>query len=104
MRSQGPAGAHSIGVWLGALKPRMLRLTGQQADGLLISASYVPPEEVPAIQQIIDDAAREVGRNPLDIRRGYNLMGAIVQPGSPAIRTRRRGVMVGTARQWVDEI
>src|ERR1700730_7222626 len=36
----GPAPAHSIGIWLGALRPRMLRLTGRQADGLVISASY----------------------------------------------------------------
>ncbi len=100
----GPAPAHPIGIWLGAIKPRMLRLTGQRADGLLISANYIPPEEVPTVQQTIDDAAREAGRNPLAIRRGYNLMGAILQPGSHAIRARRKGVIVGTAKQWVDEI
>jgi alkanesulfonate monooxygenase SsuD/methylene tetrahydromethanopterin reductase-like flavin-dependent oxidoreductase (luciferase family) len=82
----------------------MLRLTGQRADGLLISANYIPPEEVPAVQQTIDDAAREAGRSPLAIRRGYNLMGAILQPGSHAIRARRKGVIVGTAKHWVDEI
>jgi len=59
---------------------------------------------VPAVQQTIDDAAREAGRNPLAIRRGYNLMGAILQPGSHAIRASRKGVIVGTAKQWVDEI
>jgi alkanesulfonate monooxygenase SsuD/methylene tetrahydromethanopterin reductase-like flavin-dependent oxidoreductase (luciferase family) len=100
----GPAPVHSIGIWLGALKPRMLRLTGERADGLLISANYIPPEEVPAVQQTIDEAARKVGRDPLAIRRGYNLMGAILQPGSHAMRARRRGVIVGTARQWIDEI
>ena len=100
----GPAPVHPIGIWLGALKPRMLRLTGQQADGLLISASYIPPEEVPALQQTIDDAARQSGRSPSVIRRGYNLMGAILQPGSHAIRPRRKGVIVGGAKQWIDEI
>jgi hypothetical protein len=59
---------------------------------------------VPAIQQSIDDAAREVGRDPLAIRRGYNLMGAIVQPGSRPMVARRKGIIIGTARHWVDEI
>ena len=31
-------------------------------------------------------------------------MGAILQPGSHAIRARRKGVIVGTAKQWVEEI
>src|SRR5437588_13128435 len=35
----GPPPAHPIGIWLGAIKPKMLRLTGQKADGLIISAS-----------------------------------------------------------------
>src|SRR5690606_31483403 len=30
---RGPAPAHDIGIWVGAYKPRMLRLTGRKADG-----------------------------------------------------------------------
>ena len=100
----GPAPAHPIGIWLGALRPRMLRLTGRQADGLVISASYIPPEDVPAVQQTVNDAAQEAGRDPLAIRRVYNLMGAIVQPGSRPMVARRKGIIVGTARHWADEI
>jgi alkanesulfonate monooxygenase SsuD/methylene tetrahydromethanopterin reductase-like flavin-dependent oxidoreductase (luciferase family) len=100
----GPTPVHSIGIWLGALRPKMLRLTGQQADGLIISASYIPPEDVPAIQQTIDEAAREAGRDPLAIRRAYNLMGAIVQPGSRPMAARRKGVIIGTPQHWIDEI
>ena len=46
---RGPAPAHPIGIWLGAYKPRMLRLTGRVADGWLPSAgisrrtSWLPP-------------------------------------------------------------
>ena len=34
---RGPEPAHDIGIWLGAYKPRMLRLTGAKADGWLPS-------------------------------------------------------------------
>jgi len=100
----GPAPAHPIGIWLGALRPKMLRLTGQKADGLLISSSYIPPEDVPRIQQTINEAALQAGRDPLAIRRGYNLMGTITQPGSRPMVARRKGVIIGTTQQWVDEL
>src|SRR5690606_36029905 len=38
---RGPAPAHDIGIWVGAYKPRMLRLTGRKADGWLPSLGYV---------------------------------------------------------------
>jgi len=100
----GPAPLHRIGIWLGALKPRMLRLTGRLADGLLISSSYIPPEAVPPIQQTIDDAARASGRDPLAIRRGYNLMGVIQRPGDRAMTARRPGLITGPPRHWIDEL
>jgi alkanesulfonate monooxygenase SsuD/methylene tetrahydromethanopterin reductase-like flavin-dependent oxidoreductase (luciferase family) len=100
----GPIPAHPIGIWLGALRPKMLRLTGRLADGLLISSSYIPPEDVPAIQRTIDDAAQEAGRAPTSIRRGYNLMGTILQPGSTVMKARRKGVILGYAQQWVEEL
>jgi alkanesulfonate monooxygenase SsuD/methylene tetrahydromethanopterin reductase-like flavin-dependent oxidoreductase (luciferase family) len=70
---EGPEPAHDIGIWLGALKPRMLRVTGALADGWIPSQSYVPPEQVPDAMQRIDDAASAEGRDPKDIRRVYNL-------------------------------
>lgn len=100
----GPTPAHPIGIWLGALRPKMLRLTGQKADGLIISSSYISPEDVPPIQQTINDAAQQAGRDPSAIRRAYNLMGAIVQPGSKPIAARRKGVIIGTAQHWIDEL
>ena len=100
----GPAPAHPIGIWLGALGPRMLQLTGRLADGWIISASYIPPENVPALQTIIDESAQSAGRNPRDIRRAYNLAGSVVQPGSPAITPRRKDIVIGPVSQWVDVI
>ncbi len=44
--SPGPFPVHDVGIWLGAYKPRMLRLTGRLADGWLPSLGYAAPEEL----------------------------------------------------------
>lgn len=70
---RGPAPAHDIPIWIGALKPRMLRLTGRKADGWLPSLNFLQPTEISSHQERIDDAARGVGRNPSEIRRMLNV-------------------------------
>jgi alkanesulfonate monooxygenase SsuD/methylene tetrahydromethanopterin reductase-like flavin-dependent oxidoreductase (luciferase family) len=69
----GPPPAHDIGIWIGAYRPRMLRITGALADGWVPSLGYLPPEEVPEAMARVDEAAREAGRDPAVIRRVYNL-------------------------------
>ena len=93
----GPRPAHPIGIWLGALGPRMLRLTGRLADGWVPSLSYVPPERLPEMQQRINAAAQEAGRKPQDIRRIYNVMGQITT--APA-----QQLLVGPAGHWIEEL
>ena len=39
----GPAPLHDVEIWLGAYKPRMLRVTGRLADGWLPSMGYADP-------------------------------------------------------------
>ena len=68
----GPAPAHAIEIWLGAYKPRMLRLTGRLADGWIPSFGYMKPDAVREAQARIDEAAEEAGRDPAAIRRAYN--------------------------------
>jgi alkanesulfonate monooxygenase SsuD/methylene tetrahydromethanopterin reductase-like flavin-dependent oxidoreductase (luciferase family) len=70
---RGPAPAHDVGIWLGAYKPRMLALTGRAADGWLPSLAYLQPSDLARGNAIIDDAAREAGRSPRDIRRLLNV-------------------------------
>src|SRR4051795_10427426 len=72
---EGPRPAHEIGIWLGAYKPRMLRITGALADGWIPSQSYLPPEQVPEAMKRVDDAAGSEDRDPNMIRRVYNLIG-----------------------------
>ena len=72
----GPPPAHPIGIWVGAYKPRMLRLTGRLGDGWLpsLGGSYLSPDEVPALQAAVDEGAREAGRDPAEILRAVNVM------------------------------
>jgi alkanesulfonate monooxygenase SsuD/methylene tetrahydromethanopterin reductase-like flavin-dependent oxidoreductase (luciferase family) len=42
----GPQPAHPIGIWVGAFKPRMLRLVGRKADGWLPSLGVLTRDEL----------------------------------------------------------
>jgi len=92
---RGPAPAHDIPIWIGALKPRMLRLTGEKADGWLPSLAYLAPGEFAAGNRAIDDAATTVGRDPREIRRLVNIGGSFGRPG---------GFLNGPPSQWIDEL
>ncbi|OCG73975.1 LLM class flavin-dependent oxidoreductase [Microbacterium sediminis] len=80
----GPAPAHEIPIWLGAYKPRMLRLTGRKADGWLPSLGYLEPGALAAGNRAIDDAATEAGRDPREITRLLN-----IPPQTPAAELAR---------------
>lgn len=93
---RGPIPAHNIPIWLGAYKPRMLRLIGQKADGWLPSIGYMQPGDFQAANTIIDEAAHEAGRDPREIRRLVNISGQF--------STLRGGFLNGTSQQWVDDL
>lgn len=81
----GPAPAHDISVWVGAVGPRMLRLVGRTADGWLPSAPHIPPAELAAGHRIVDEAAQRAGRSPADVRRLYNLSPGLFPQGPPEV-------------------
>jgi alkanesulfonate monooxygenase SsuD/methylene tetrahydromethanopterin reductase-like flavin-dependent oxidoreductase (luciferase family)/hemerythrin-like domain-containing protein len=95
---RGPAPAHDIGIWLGAYKPRMLRLAGQAADGWLPSLGYLPggPSDLTELNKIVDDGAAAAGREPAAVRRLLNLTGQFRASGG--------GLLVGPPKQWVEEL
>ena len=70
---RGPAPAHPIPVWLGALGPRMLRLVGRMADGWLPSQSRLQPGALSRGNALIDEAALAAGRDPREITRLLNV-------------------------------
>ena len=92
----GPFPPHPVGIWLGAYKPRMLRLTGELADGWLPSSPYAPPEQLPEMARAIDAAARAAGRDPAAIRRVYNVSGRFVAA--------ERGFLQGPPRLWAAQL
>jgi len=99
----GPLPGRPIPIWLGALKPRMLRLTGRLADGWSISYNWCPPDQVPGMWGELAEAARAAGRDPAAIRRNYNVMGMIEGAGQPAVRL-REGMLGGTVAEWAERI
>jgi alkanesulfonate monooxygenase SsuD/methylene tetrahydromethanopterin reductase-like flavin-dependent oxidoreductase (luciferase family) len=98
----GPAPAHPIQVWIGANKPRALALTGRVADGWISPLmSYKPPREAAEGNDAIDQAAREAGRDPSEIRRIYNIQGAFASTAQGPAADTDQGI-VGPAERWVD--
>jgi alkanesulfonate monooxygenase SsuD/methylene tetrahydromethanopterin reductase-like flavin-dependent oxidoreductase (luciferase family) len=100
----GPRPARPIPIWLGAYRTRMLRLVGRLADGWSVSENNVPAEQIPAMQELIDRAAREAGRDPGVIRRNYNLMGTILTGSQDRIRPGQPGIRFAPPAAWVDAI
>lgn len=93
----GPVPGRRVEVWIGALGPRMLELTGRVADGWLPSSAYVPPAELAGRNARIDDAAAAAGRDPADVRRLYTVSGSITDAAGT-------GFLRGPAEQWVEEL
>src|ERR1700680_963784 len=54
---RGPAPVHGIGIWVGAFKPRMLRLVGRLADGWVPPIAHPTTGDLPAGHAVIDAAA-----------------------------------------------
>lgn len=95
---RGPAPAHDIGIWVGAYKPRLLRLTGRRADGWLPSLPYLPDgaDSLTEMNKHIDDGAHRAERDPAAITRFLNITGSFTDA--------RGGLLVGPPGQWAQEI
>jgi alkanesulfonate monooxygenase SsuD/methylene tetrahydromethanopterin reductase-like flavin-dependent oxidoreductase (luciferase family) len=95
---RGPAPAHDIGIWIGAYKPRILRLTGRAGDGWLPSLAYLPdgPASLEEMNKHIDEGAAAAGRDPSAIRRLLNISGQFAAMG--------RSLLVGPPRQWAEDL
>ncbi|GII55981.1 hypothetical protein Pth03_43700 [Planotetraspora thailandica] len=92
---RGPAPAHDVPIWLGAYKPRMLRLIGEKADGWLPSLGYLSSPTLREGNEIIDESAARHGRDPHEIRRLLNIQGAF---GTSS------GLFQGPTGQWVEQL
>ena len=93
---RGPAPAHDIPIWIGAAKPRMLRLVARKGDGWLPSFQWVGIDGLDAGNLVIDEAATAAGRDPREIRRMLNLGGAFT--------AQRSAPFQGPPHTWVDDL
>jgi hypothetical protein len=92
----GPFPVHDLGIWVGSYKERMLRLTGELADGWLPSSPYAPPEQLAGMNAVIDAAAVAAGREPGDVRRLYNIAGSFADAGSQFLQ--------GPPKVWAEQL
>ncbi|WP_059012480.1 LLM class flavin-dependent oxidoreductase [Streptomyces specialis] len=92
----GPAPAHDIGIWLGVIGPKAVRLVGAKADGWSVSSSYVHPRRLPELNAIITESAQEAGRDPAELTRLYNVAGAIAPEDRDAFN--------GPVARWVETL
>lgn len=90
---RGPRPAHEVPVWLGAYRPRGLKMIGTRADGWLPTLAYLDsPDAINDGNDRIDDAASEAGRDPADIRRMLNVTPDLAQPDALARLATERGI------------
>ena len=92
----GPFPVHDVGIWVGGYKERMLRLTGELADGWLPSSPYAPPERLAAMNAVIDAAAAGAGRPPAAVRRIYNIAGSFGGGGGAFLQ--------GPPKVWAEQL
>ncbi|MFI1469219.1 LLM class flavin-dependent oxidoreductase [Streptomyces wuyuanensis] len=92
---RGPAPAHPVPIWVGAYKPRMLRLTGRKADGWLPTLNFLKDPDLRRGNAIIDEEARRTGRDPRAIRRLLNIMHG---PGQDP------GPLQGPPERWAERL
>jgi alkanesulfonate monooxygenase SsuD/methylene tetrahydromethanopterin reductase-like flavin-dependent oxidoreductase (luciferase family) len=100
-----PATAPAPPIWVGALGPKTLAVTGRHADGWIPGhladwRSTLVAESRP----LIDDAAVAVGREPADIATIYNVAGTITRDPLSATRDAAGRWIGGGVSQWVEEL
>ena len=95
---RGPAPAHDIPIWVGAYKPKILRLVGRAADGVVPSLPYLQGglSDLNDINKYIDEGAEQVGRPVTAIRRMLNIGGQFTRNGTSLLN--------GPPAQWAEDL
>jgi alkanesulfonate monooxygenase SsuD/methylene tetrahydromethanopterin reductase-like flavin-dependent oxidoreductase (luciferase family) len=100
-----PAAAPTPPIWVGALGPKALAVTGRHADG------WIPGHladwrstQVAESRPIVDEAAASVGRDPADVDTIYNVSGRLTRDPLPETRDDECRWIGGGVTQWVEEL
>jgi hypothetical protein len=100
-----PSAGPTPPIWVGALGPKNLAVTGRQADG------WIPGHladwrstEVARSRPQVDEAAASVGRNPSDVKTIYNVSGRFASEPLGQTRDDEGRWIGGGVAQWVEEL
>ena len=100
-----PAAAPAPPIWVGALGPKTLAVTGRRADG------WIPGHladwrstQVATSRPLVDEAAAAAGRDPAEIATIYNVSGRIQQAPVASTRDEEGRWRGGGVAQWVEEL
>jgi alkanesulfonate monooxygenase SsuD/methylene tetrahydromethanopterin reductase-like flavin-dependent oxidoreductase (luciferase family) len=97
----GPLPSRDIGIWIGSIGPRALALTGRVGDGWAAPIPhYLAYEKWPESQNRIDSAAREAGREPHDVLRMAQLVGAVTDGPADGVRLEGELPIRTSAAEW----
>ena len=83
---------HPIPIHVAALRPGMLRVAGELADGVILN--WLSPDDVPKSVSVVREAARKAGRDPDAIEITARLM-INVDPPTPASDLAARRLIAG---------
>lgn len=79
-----------IPIHVGALRPGMLRVAGELADGVIIN--WLAADDVPRSVEVVQEAARSAGRDPDDLEVLARLMVSVDPPGEEGDTFSRRTI------------
>ena len=96
----GPQPAHDLPIWVGAYRPRMLRVTADLADAWIPSMGYADPPALGALNAVIDERAEANGRGPQAIRRMYNVVGRFEGGNGPS----GEHTLQGSVSDWTEQL
>jgi alkanesulfonate monooxygenase SsuD/methylene tetrahydromethanopterin reductase-like flavin-dependent oxidoreductase (luciferase family) len=100
-----PAAAPTPPIWVGALGPKNLAVTGRNADGWI--PGHLADWRSPLVAEsrpIVDEAAASAGRDPIDVDTIYNVSGRIARNSLPETRDDEGRWIGGGVTQWVEEL
>ncbi len=81
-----------IPIYFGSTAPRMLRLAGQVADGVILN-SISTPAYVRFAKRMIAEGARSVGRDPSKIEIGHTIIFAVADDLQEAINAAKEDIL-----------
>ena len=100
-----PAPAPAPPIWVGALGPKALAVTGRLADGWIPGhLAEWRSTRVAESRPIVDEAAASAGRNPADVATIYNVSGSLTQEPLRQTRDAEGRWIGGGVAQWADEL